>query len=72
MKLYKGNDLQYNTYVRKIEKLTKGANLDIEGFRDFMKNINKLNDSKSENMKSIYYYLYINNLIFYRNYYTIT
>ena len=52
MKLFKGNDLQYNTYIRKIEKLSKGGNLDLDGFKDYMKTLSKLKESKSEVIQS--------------------
>jgi len=47
MKLFKGNDLQYNIYVRKIDKLSRGGNLDFEGYKDFIEKISKMNESKS-------------------------
>ena len=51
-KMFRGNDQQYNNYVRKMEKLASGMNLDISGFKDFMININIMKDSKVDMAKS--------------------
>ena len=42
-----------------MEKLSKGGSLDFEGFKDFMKNIQNMNESKSKVIKSK---LQLNNL----------
>lgn len=54
MRLYKGNDLKYNTYIRKIDKLSKFGNIDIEGFKDYVDNIKKINQSENQSLKSKY------------------
>jgi hypothetical protein len=51
--LFRGNDLRYNNYVRKIQKLSKHESLDYEGYKDFYENYRKLNESKSEKLKNI-------------------
>lgn len=51
--LYKGNDLRYNNYIRKLTKLSKHESLDYEGYKDFLENCKKLNESKSQAMKGI-------------------
>ena len=51
-KLFRGNDQQYNNYLRKMEKLATGMSLDVSGFKDFLININKMKDSQTEIAKS--------------------
>jgi hypothetical protein len=51
--LFKGNDLKYNNYVRKIEKLSMKESLDVEGYRDYLKNLKNLSDSKSKRLQNI-------------------
>lgn len=51
--LYRGNDLRYNNYLRKLEKLSKHENLDYEGFKDYLKGIKELSESKNTALKKI-------------------
>ncbi len=51
--MYRGNDLRYNNYLRKLEKLSKHENLDYEGFKDYLKGVKELNESKNLALKKI-------------------
>jgi small subunit ribosomal protein S16 len=51
--LYRGNDLRYNNYLRKLEKLSKHENLDYEGFKDYLKGIKELSQSKDVALQNI-------------------
>lgn len=43
MEKYKGNDLKYNVYVRKMEKLVRrDMGIDLEGYREHINNIIQL------------------------------
>jgi hypothetical protein len=51
--LFRGKDLRYNTYVRKIQKLSMKQSLDIEGYKDYIENLKKLSESKNKTLQSI-------------------
>lgn len=51
--LYKGNDLRYNNYIRKIQKLSMKESLDIEGYKDYIENLKNLADSKNKTFQGI-------------------
>ncbi len=51
--LYRGNDLKYNNYVRKIQKLSMKQSLDIEGYKDYIENLKKLSESKNKTFQNI-------------------
>lgn len=51
--LYRGNDLRYNNYLRKLEKLSKHENLDYEGFKDYLKGMKELSQSKNAALENI-------------------
>jgi len=51
--LYKGNDLKYNNYVRKIQKLSMKQSLDIEGYKDYINNLKNLSESKNKTFQNI-------------------
>lgn len=51
--MYRGNDLRYNNYLRKLEKLSKQESLDYEGFKDYLKGVKELNESKSGALQNI-------------------
>lgn len=46
--LFKGNDLQYNNYLRKMSKLTYKGSLDYEGYKNYVEKIKELSKSKSK------------------------
>lgn len=51
--LFKGNDLKYNNYIRKIEKLSMKQSLDIEGYKDYIENLKNLSESKNKTLQNI-------------------
>lgn len=51
--LFRGKDLKYNNYVRKIQKLSMKQSLDIEGYKDYIENLKKLSESKNKTFQSI-------------------
>jgi hypothetical protein len=51
--LFKGNDLKYNNYVRKIQKLSMKQSLDLEGYKDYIENLKNISDSKNKTLQNI-------------------
>lgn len=51
--LFKGNDLRYNNYIRKIQKLSMKQSLDIEGYKDYIENLKNISDTKNKTMQNI-------------------
>lgn len=51
--LFRGKDLKYNNYVRKIQKLSMKQSLDIEGYKDYIDNLKILSESKNKTFQSI-------------------
>lgn len=51
--LFRGKDLKYNNYVRKIQKLSMKQSLDIEGYKDYIENLKKLSESKNKTFQTI-------------------
>jgi hypothetical protein len=60
--LFRGNDLRYNNYIRKLQKLSKKESLDAEGYKDFVTNYKKLINSNSDSLNAIAN-IYLNELI---------
>jgi hypothetical protein len=51
--LFKGNDLKYNNYVRKIQKLSMKQSLDLEGYKDYIENLKNISDTKNKTLQNI-------------------
>ena len=51
--LYRGNDLQYNNYLRKLQKLSKQESLDVEGYKDYLEATKQLLESKDKVLKNL-------------------
>jgi len=51
--LFRGKDLKYNNYVRKIQKLSMKQSLDIEGYKDYIANLKTLSESKNKTFQNI-------------------
>ena len=51
--LFKGNDLRYNNYIRKIQKLSMKQSLDIEGYKDYIENLKNISDTKNKTLQNI-------------------
>jgi hypothetical protein len=65
--LYRGNDLKYNNYLRKLNKLAMKGSLDKEGFKDYLKNIKELHDSNIASSKKLGKYLVEELILKYNN-----
>jgi hypothetical protein len=55
--LFKGNDLRYNNYIRKLTKLSKNESLDERGYQDYVKHLKELQDTKLNSTRNLAKYL---------------
>jgi hypothetical protein len=55
--LFRGNDLRYNNYIRKLTKLAKFESLDEKGYQDYLKGVQELQESKTKSSRNLAKYL---------------
>jgi hypothetical protein len=55
--LFRGNDLRYNNYIRKLTKLSLKESLDEKGYQDYLKGVQELQDSNRSSSKNLAKYL---------------